>query len=201
MSATPQRPAPILTPYKDILSAREAARIFSRANTPMQQMLLIAGQLEISGIIGHKIIAGMLETFHELVPDGRVVVLHTAAAFVLGEMKNGVKVDDNLVKGLAALLNFHDAALRVRAHKVLIALGANAAAAQDYALGCIRNVDPQIRLSGAQLLYTIGRACNRSLVKPMRLAVEKYPNDTDFCRILNACIVILNTVTMPGRPA
>lgn len=187
-----EQPGKQITGYEDILTARESARIFTKRGAPAKAMLFVADKLQASGAIGIKTVTGLLGIFPEIEPAGRVIVLHIASAFLLASVVNPeITPDVPLMQGVAMLLNNINTDLRTRALKVLLALREKAAPVQDYALGCIRNADAQIRLGGAQLLRNLGTNCSRSIVKQIRQAVEKYPTDTEYCRLLQETEVLL----------
>lgn len=177
-----------LTPFEDLISAREAARIFTRKEVHIRHLRPVVERLKLSGFFGIKIVADLLENMQSIEGEARMLVVNLAAFFLLSDVP---KANETLVGGVAFLLNYSDTAVRERALATLLALGTRATMAQDFALGCIRNSDAQIRLGGARLLNSLGTVCSRNFAKQIKSAIERYPDDAEFCNYLQATINIL----------
>lgn len=179
-------------PYTDTNAAMTASLPFSASDAVIGDLLPIAERLYRSGGTGMRVVIALTKNMPSVNPCARLLVIQLAARFLLASQKHNVPPHPEILEGLASLLNFPNLRVRTRAVKILIALGPQSAPAQGAALGCLRHADPQIRMGAALLLQAIGPACDRGNGRQMKAAIERFPRDVEFCRVLGKCISTLN---------
>ena len=192
MTLPDAKPDDATGPYPDTNAAMTAAQRFSASDAAIDALLPIGERLFRSCATGLRAAIALTKGMPSVNPCARLLVLQLAARFLLAGQKHGLPPPPELLEGLASLLNFPNVKVRTRAVKILIALGPQAAPIQGAALGCLRHADPQIRMNGALLLQALGPACDRGNGRQMKTAIERFPRDVEFCRVLGKCMNALS---------
>ena len=192
MAMPDAKPAAATGPYPDTNAAMTAAAPFSASDVAIEDLMPIGERLCLSGNTGLRVVIGLAKSMPSVNPCARLLVLNLAARFLLALQKRAVPPPEEFLQALASLLTFPNLKVRTRAAKILIALGQQAAPVQGAVLGCLRHADPQIRMNAALLLQALGPACDRSNARQMKTAIERFPRDVEFCRILGKCMNSLN---------
>lgn len=185
------------TPFSDTQSAREAIRIFSRPKTEAYEIEAIKSRLQISGIdMCQSITRALLDNFDNLIYDGQRVTFELTE-YILAQSCDVARI----IMPLSILVGNRDEDVRLRSTKLLCSIGSLAKPAEDIAMGCLRNSDASIRLSGAKILYAIGAGCSRSITRQLRSVAQRYATEREFCALLIGTVKRITDSTAVLLPA
>lgn len=182
-----------IQPYPDAQSAREEVREFSRPKAEVYEIKRIKERLMATGPeFTLNILRLLLDNFENFIQEGQ------KATFELTEFAlRGCDDVTRIIQPLSLLVGSRDMEIRKQATDLICSVGAQAKPAEDLAMGCLRNNDPDIRLSGARILYAIGTSCSRSITRQLRAVAQRYINEREFCALLLGTIKRIASATNP----
>lgn len=81
--------------------------------------------------------------------------------------------------------------IRERVTKMIIKMGPDGKQAEDFALGCLRNRDREITISGLKILISIGNALSRGINQRVSSVTEFYPKDKEIRDLAHQVLQII----------
>ncbi len=180
-------------PYKDLHSAREDVRIFARPKTTPAMIKHVCSRLMHSDPdYIQPILRNVLDNFDNLITES----IEPVFEIIEHVLKNSSDIS-KIIPPLSILAGNRSIDVRERATGYLCSVGPLAKPAEDMAMGCLRNNDPNMRLCGAKILYSIGAACSRSITRQLRSAAQRYKDEREFCALLVGTVKRINSVDTP----
>lgn len=175
-------------PYVDLMLAREDARSFSRPKTETFIIKrIVARFIKSDPEFIQPILKNLLDGFDNLINEAHQPVFEFTD-YILSNSGDISKI----VPSLAQLVGNRNPDIRLKATEYLCSVGPLAKAAEDMAMGCLRNNAADIRLCGAKILYSIGAACSRSITRQLRSVAQRYKEEREFCALLIGTVKRIN---------
>lgn len=182
--------------YDSHKEAKDAARVFTQQRAKPSLMNEVATCLKNSGCAGVIVTSSLMESFDNLNAYSQPLIIQLAKYFFESQYNSS-----SLVAPTGVLLAHRAPDVREQATEFLCTLGPGAKAAEDIALGCLRNPNAEIRLNGAKVLHSLGVACSKSIPRQLRTTIQRYESDTELCKYLEATVKIISNSLSTNTPA
>lgn len=160
--------------YEKDHQVREAMRTLLQASTPHAERREVFDLLLASENLTTPLLPALFSSLHNKPPELQQIAFDLAVS---------LEAKGNDIACLAAELASHLTSayveLREQATEMLEHMGREAKPAEDFALGCLRNKDRAVALSGLRILHAIDGALSRGIGARISAVTELFPNDPD----------------------
>lgn len=169
-----------ILPYEKDHQVREAMRCLLQASTPVKERKIILMRLLASPELAVSHLPLIFGNLHNKSSELQDIAFQLATQF------NDRGFDISCIAAdLASHLTSACPAHRQGAAYLLERLGTSAKGAEDFALGCLRNREKDIVISGLRILRAIGPALSRGIANRVSAVFELFPKEQkigDFAR-------------------
>ena len=179
-----------MEPYVNETEVREAIRTVLLASTSKSARGEQFARLALTG----EAVAPHLRTLLEAMRIRSVDVQGGVLDVVESLARQGIDYA-NAAESLASHLNTPDNTLRQRIVALIVQLGPDAKPAEDFALGCLRNANRSVVMSGLLVLLAIGRACSRAIAPRIVPVLSAWESDEEVVRYAARILKTLRAVS------
>lgn len=179
-------PEEIMEPYQTDHEFREACRFLMQTSTSIKERREIIQRLEITPKKTLPFLPLITSNLHGKPIELQIDIINFVAFFSdIGEDISSCCAE------LSSHLSSQSADIRKLCKKLIIHMGENGKAAEDFALGCLRNHDPEIIHTGLDILLSINTNISKSIKSRIKAVITANPNEA---QIISKCNTIIGIV-------
>ncbi len=174
-------------PYEKDHNAREAVRLLLLSSTPEKIRNEIVQRMQISG----KFIVPLLPLIFNNLHNKSSILQDVAFGLAKNFEDQGYNLS-HIAADIASHLSSPSTDLRETAKNILINMKEAAKPAEDFALGCLRNGDKNIIITGLEILLAINTAISRSISPRISATLEAHPHDKQIADLAQKLINLIS---------
>lgn len=173
-------------PYDSESDIREAIRVVLLSATPAAARAEYFARLTASGTRAALHARILLENMRTRSLDLQHEVITMMETFARERIDYSASAES-----LASHLNTPDNAMRTRITALVVNLGSRAKPAEDFALGCLRNQNRSIVMSGLLILEAIGRHCSKAIQSRLQSALTSWRDDEEIAPLFAKILAVI----------